>query len=615
MTEGRRRTRPWGPLRGTSDEDNELARHLRSWLDHADLALNDLMGELRPEHFRDGRVPGRTTVSDRLAGVRLTWDFVEAVADVCSRTEVERARLLSEARACGKRPAGTERGASAGDTGATRDVGGPRGADVADSAAELVAVQRQSLALSDKLVRAVERAVELERARSEASQIVWLLLAMVDELQRRVSSLQAERGRLLTAGTGKNELRLRERLRRSEDQRRQAESELRRASAERDRADELAERAAAQVRALTEELECLRRKADPHQVPATLPGPQHPAREITDTAADDIDRALATAARRLDDGEDRLTRLADELREDADDSDIPGQGREWADIPPDNPLPGLHAPSTDIPRLVRDARAAERHHEAHRLLTGVGRDDSPPKVLEVVSALRDAGQEADAYQVLAAVGRVRASADIPSFLRSVRRASDAEWVLATAARERGPDALTELVKALRGDNQRQAADTLKTLLVQRLRTPVPQNPREWTKADRHNPRFSLRARGEDAPEGNQASLVRPYAPAVPKQVTHHPPLDNAVVDTTQIGEQAWNLLPEQQRICDLCRRPTSVAHISMQLSIPLGVTRLLVSDLCAAGLVTIRQPGDRAMGTVSVAWEDGPFGPMPSPFG
>jgi hypothetical protein len=46
---------------------------------------------------------------------------------------------------------------------------------------------------------------------------------------------------------------------------------------------------------------------------------------------------------------------------------------------------------------------------------------------------------------------------------------------------------------------------------------------------------------------------------------------------------------EARQIVDLCQRPTSVAEISAVMRLPLGVVRILVSDLTAHGAVDLVQ--------------------------
>jgi hypothetical protein len=47
---------------------------------------------------------------------------------------------------------------------------------------------------------------------------------------------------------------------------------------------------------------------------------------------------------------------------------------------------------------------------------------------------------------------------------------------------------------------------------------------------------------------------------------------------------------EHADIVGLCRRPVSVAEVAAELNLPLGVARVLVSDLCSEGLLVIHLP-------------------------
>ena len=95
-----RRTRPWGALKGSRPEDNAVAERPRSWLDQTGMRVDDLHRKLTPEHFSNERVPSKSALSDRLAGVALRQDFIEAVADVCSADESPRSatQQVPEAR-------------------------------------------------------------------------------------------------------------------------------------------------------------------------------------------------------------------------------------------------------------------------------------------------------------------------------------------------------------------------------------------------------------------------------------------------------------------------------------------------------------------------------------
>ncbi|MCE7079902.1 DUF742 domain-containing protein [Streptomyces sp. ST2-7A] len=93
-------------------------------------------------------------------------------------------------------------------------------------------------------------------------------------------------------------------------------------------------------------------------------------------------------------------------------------------------------------------------------------------------------------------------------------------------------------------------------------------------------------------EGEQP-LVRPYAMTGGRTRPRYQLAIEALVGTSAEPMQLQGLLPEHQRICQLCLPEVkSVAEVSALLSIPLGVARILVADLAEAGLVAIHQPGD-----------------------
>jgi Mn-dependent DtxR family transcriptional regulator len=50
------------------------------------------------------------------------------------------------------------------------------------------------------------------------------------------------------------------------------------------------------------------------------------------------------------------------------------------------------------------------------------------------------------------------------------------------------------------------------------------------------------------------------------------------------------LEPEHAQVLKLCRRPMPVADLASDLDLPLGVVRIMLSDLRERGLVTIGKP-------------------------
>ncbi|TJZ96751.1 DUF742 domain-containing protein [Actinacidiphila oryziradicis] len=103
-------------------------------------------------------------------------------------------------------------------------------------------------------------------------------------------------------------------------------------------------------------------------------------------------------------------------------------------------------------------------------------------------------------------------------------------------------------------------------------------------------------RASHAPFANEDGqpLVRPYA--TPRSRTRYQLAIEALVTTTANPSAYRALLPEHQRICELCREVKAVAEVSALLAIPLGVARILIADLAEAGAVVIHQPSSGRAG-------------------
>lgn len=106
-------------------------------------------------------------------------------------------------------------------------------------------------------------------------------------------------------------------------------------------------------------------------------------------------------------------------------------------------------------------------------------------------------------------------------------------------------------------------------------TPDPEQPRP--------------AHAPPAPITNQP-LVRPYAMTGGRTRPRYQLAIEALVSSTAEPSRSAGILPEHQRIVQLCREVKSVAEISALLGFPLGVARILVADLAESGMVAIHQP-------------------------
>lgn len=74
------------------------------------------------------------------------------------------------------------------------------------------------------------------------------------------------------------------------------------------------------------------------------------------------------------------------------------------------------------------------------------------------------------------------------------------------------------------------------------------------------------------------------------------PLEAIVVSAPLREPLAPSTGMEVRRIVNLCRTPMSIAEIAARMSVPLGVARVLVSDMTATGLVTVGNPSQRSDG-------------------
>jgi hypothetical protein len=85
-------------------------------------------------------------------------------------------------------------------------------------------------------------------------------------------------------------------------------------------------------------------------------------------------------------------------------------------------------------------------------------------------------------------------------------------------------------------------------------------------------------------------LVRLYARVGGRAPALHHGLDmSAIVHRVADRPEPDGLTPDQQAALRLAREPVALSEVAAHLGLPLGATRLLVADLCAAGLIEARR--------------------------
>jgi Protein of unknown function (DUF742) len=86
---------------------------------------------------------------------------------------------------------------------------------------------------------------------------------------------------------------------------------------------------------------------------------------------------------------------------------------------------------------------------------------------------------------------------------------------------------------------------------------------------------------------NSTRVVRPFVLTSGRTEARDPTIAAETQVTVHPGARPVRLPPEQRAIVALCVEPVSVAEISARLRMHLGVTRILVGDLRAAGQLDV----------------------------
>jgi hypothetical protein len=88
-----------------------------------------------------------------------------------------------------------------------------------------------------------------------------------------------------------------------------------------------------------------------------------------------------------------------------------------------------------------------------------------------------------------------------------------------------------------------------------------------------------------------SALVRPYARTGGRTAARHDLRLETLLSTDE--QSLYRANNDQAAMMRLCLQPRSVAEISALMKIPLGVTRVLLSDLITLGLVAVHEPGEK----------------------
>ncbi|WP_406459531.1 SpoIIE family protein phosphatase [Streptomyces sp. NBC_00876] len=424
--------RPWAPARGSCNEINELVHILRAWLDATGVSVVQLHTQLASEHFSTGVVPDLRKLREQLSGVALTWDLVEAVADICfpDETGPRAAERLKQLQPLWSAAHTTP-------TPVTISV------KPAVSAHELVQAQQRTIAALEDLNR-VRQAFEVsEQARQQALQVATVLFALLGQTQAQVAELTRRLDALRSADdpflsdVERAEHRLERALRQSDDLR----SQLGRAEAERDTAQRVVDHAARQIKALEDELRDLRAGSVTGGQPQagtalSIPGPL--SSTVDDAALDQVDAALQKARDVLDREHEAVQDAVEEMgwaasQNEHGDRVIPGQAvrRDPSHSPesrsrddelfhttPNNPVTSTDGPGSELMlrraddsmRFVGAAtRRIARGIDLDEIVLGLCRASVPTFSDEILVYLRDPLPVGDERPVNPFVLRLRRS--------------------------------------------------------------------------------------------------------------------------------------------------------------------------------------------------------------
>jgi hypothetical protein len=105
------------------------------------------------------------------------------------------------------------------------------------------------------------------------------------------------------------------------------------------------------------------------------------------------------------------------------------------------------------------------------------------------------------------------------------------------------------------------------------------------------------AREERRIDRDAGPVVRPYALTGGRTRPTGESIDLLALVSSTEADTVGNMFlePEYLEVMRQCRQPKSVADLASDLDLPLGVVRILLSDMREQGLILIRQPARTRM--------------------
>ncbi|MGW5446804.1 FxSxx-COOH system tetratricopeptide repeat protein [Streptomyces asiaticus] len=235
-----------------------------------------------------------------LQGEKLTWDLIEAVADVCFPEEIGNradqrrrdARAIWNKAQADPTPLGESNGASK----------------------ELLAEKERTIRVYEELTRVQNAYRVSEQGRQHALQVATVLFAQLGQAHAQVATLSRQVEQAVGAPPASGELDvMRQRLERAQGHETDLREQLGRAISDRDRYQEVADRAARRIQILESALRRLGGQGEPVDALSVDVQPLGLETHVSDAALDAVDATLRKAREVLDREQEAVQEAAEEV--------------------------------------------------------------------------------------------------------------------------------------------------------------------------------------------------------------------------------------------------------------------------------------------------------------